>query len=89
MIGRFEHIIANFFLNINDMKFTRKFLDGYITYDEDDVIVHANSFLGYIFKSIVAIIYGTILGVIFTIILGFLAYIGFSAIVWLGSLVIL
>lgn len=39
------------------MKFTRKFLDGYITYDEDDVIVHANSFLGYIFKSIVAIIY--------------------------------
>lgn len=50
------------------MKFTRKFLDGYITYDEDDVIVHANSFLGYIFKSIVAIIYGTILGVIFTII---------------------
>lgn len=71
------------------MKFTRKFLDGYITYDEDDVIVHANSFLGYIFKSIVAIIYGTILRVIFTIILGFLAYIGFSAIVWLGSLVIL
>lgn len=71
------------------MKFTRKFLDGYITYDEDDVIVQANSFLGYIFKSIVAIIYGTILGVIFTIILGFLAYIGFSAIVWLGSLVIL
>ena len=61
MIGRFEHIIANFFLNINDMKFTRKFLDGYITYDEDDVIVHANSFLGYIFKSIVAIIYVTIL----------------------------
>ena len=34
-------------------------------------------------------VYGTILGVIFTIILGFLAYIGFSAIVWLGSLVIL
>lgn len=27
------------------MKFTRKFLDGYVTYDEDDAIVHANSFL--------------------------------------------
>lgn len=89
MIDRTKNIIANCFLNINDMKFTRKFLDGYITYDEDDAIVHANSFFGYIFKSILAIIYGTILGVIFTIILGFLAYIGFSAIVWLGSLVIL
>lgn len=71
------------------MKFTRKFLDGYIKYDENDAIVHANSFFGYIFKSIVAIIHGTILGVIFTIILGFLAYIGLYAIVWLGSLVIL
>lgn len=71
------------------MKFIRKFLDGYITYDEDDAIVHANSFWGYIFKSIVAIIHGTILGVIFTIILGFLAYIGFSAIVWLGCLIFL
>ena len=89
MIDRSEHIIVNFFLNINDMKFTRKFLDGYITYDEDDAIVHTNSILGYIFKSIVALIHGTILGIIFTIILGFLAYIGFYAIVWLGSLLIL
>lgn len=65
------------------MKFTRKFLDGYITYDEDDAFIHANSILGYIFKSIWALIYGTVLGLIFTIILGFLAYIGFSAAVWL------
>ena len=45
------------------MKFTRKFLDGYITYDEDDAIVHANSIPGYIFKSIWVLIYGTVLGV--------------------------
>lgn len=65
------------------MKFTRKFLDGYITYDEDDAIVHANSIPGYIFKSIWVLIYGTVLGVLFTFLLGFLAYIGFSAAVWL------
>lgn len=65
------------------MKFTRKFLDGYITYDEDDAFVHANSIFGYIFKSIWALIYGTVLGLIFTIILGLLAYIGFSAATWL------
>ena len=34
------------------MKYTRKFLDGYITYDENDAIVNADSFFGFIFKSI-------------------------------------
>lgn len=32
------------------MKFTRKFLDGYVTYDEDDAIVHANSFFWLYFQ---------------------------------------
>lgn len=72
---------------IRIMKFTRKFLGGYVTYDENDSIVNANSFFGYIFKSIFAIIWGTVLGVIMFIIIGFLAYIAFSAFVWLACFI--
>lgn len=67
------------------MKFTRKFLDGYITYDEDDAIVNADSFLGFIFKSIWAIIFGTVLGIVMTFVLGFLAYIACLAFVWIAQ----
>lgn len=69
------------------MKYTRKFLDGYITYDENDAIVNANSFFGFIFKSIAALIYGTILGLFYTAVLGLLAYVGFGALVWLLCLI--
>lgn len=34
------------------MKYTRKFLDGYITYDENDAIVNADSFFGFILEFI-------------------------------------
>lgn len=73
---------------IRIMKFTRKFLGGYVTYDENDSIVNANSFFGYIFKSIFAIIWGTVLGIIMFFVIAFLAYIGFSALVWLGSVLL-
>lgn len=70
---------------IRIMKFTRKFLGGYVTYDENDSIVNANSFFGYIFKSIFAIIWGTVLGIIMFFVIAFLAYIIFYGIVMLGS----
>lgn len=70
------------------MKFTKRFLGGYITYDENDSIVNASSFFGYIFKSIFAIIWGTILGLIMFFIIAFLAYIMFYGIVWLGSVLL-
>ena len=69
------------------MKYTRKFLDGYITYDENDAIVNADSFFGFIFKSIAALIYGTILGLFYTAVRGLLAYVGFGALVWLLCLI--
>ena len=69
------------------MKFTRKLLGGYVTYDEKDSFVNANSFFGYIFKRIFAIIWGTIMGVIMFAIIAFLAYIGFSALVWLACFI--
>ena len=69
------------------MKYTRKFLDGYITYDENDAIVNVDSFFGFIFKSIAALIYGTILGLFYTAVLGLLAYVGFGALVWLLCLI--
>lgn len=73
---------------IRIMKFTRKFLDGYVTYDENDSIVNANSLVGYIFKGIFAILWGTILGIIMFFVIAFLAYIIFYGIVMLGSVLL-
>lgn len=70
------------------MKFTRKFLDGYITYDESDSIVNANSFVGFIFKGICALIWGTFIGLIMFAIVAALAYFGFNAIVWVLSAIL-
>lgn len=69
------------------MKYTRKLLGGFVTYDENDSFVHANSFLGYIFKTIWSLICGTVLGVIMVFIIAFIAYIGLYAIVWIGELI--
>lgn len=65
------------------MKFTRKFLGGYVTYDEHDSFVHANSLLGYIVKGFLTLIWGTIIGIIMFAIIAFLAYVGFSSLAWL------
>lgn len=56
------------------MKFTRKFLDGYVTYEEKDSMINANSFIGYIFKAIWLCIWGTMAGIIMFAVLCGIAY---------------
>lgn len=70
------------------MKFTRKFLDGYITYDENDAFFEADGCLDLILKTIFSLVYGTILGVFFFFVLGVLAYLAFSFLVWLLCLIL-
>lgn len=56
------------------MKFTREFLGGFRTYDNNDRWFEADTFLGAIGKFIWCLIYGTFLGVIFTVILAAVGY---------------